>query len=428
MIDRDFLKTLSDDDKRELINLIEGMPQELNSLVKISLNEPFMDPSLFKVKERKLNIYSTIKKYLNKDSVVEIDNPAGSYYQSEYCKVLFLINNSKYPYEVKRRLSLIMDMPSYDIDSIIEIELKLSNLLYDFKTNQYIEDIASLINENILLYKFRVYDFYTYLSLIESGVDITRDSCDYMYKLNCCINQAMKKEESFSHANDLSVLIYLYLKEFGLEKVVNKHGLFHRFQLGLMNENKSNKYIEDILDNINTLSNDNSSVLDASSRIINSNEYNNTIGGLIKGTELKYIDDNDKTININGFTFMTKYKDVFENLTDENMIQIRFLTEDEILNYYQNATKKYSITFTLSDNDIGHLNRKNDIYFATSYDSYSHEMKYIGYYDGNYYLFFKNLMVPNSIFGISLSSFGLNRNILEIKENKTFFYKYISTI
>ena len=71
---------------------------------------------------------------------------------------------------------------------------------------------------------------------------------------------------------------------------------------------------------------------------------------------------------------------------------------------------------------------------GTVYDGFNSELRHIGYYNGDYYLFFKNKNCPGSVFGISIypvkneNDSSIPRKIFRLKENNKFYYKFIYTI
>ena len=87
-MDFEVIENLPDELKRRLIDHIVDLPSDIALSIKMAINNPRMDPSLWKSRDRVLSPYATIGKSLNsKCNITMTDNPALSYYQSEYSSV-----------------------------------------------------------------------------------------------------------------------------------------------------------------------------------------------------------------------------------------------------------------------------------------------------------------------------------------------------
>ena len=114
------LRKMSVDDRLKLVNLIEGMPQLVQTCVKININDPCMNPSFYKGRERRISEFSTIRKYINSRQydVLKSDSAISSYYQSDYCRIYEKISNNRtIPIGIKNVLINILSSSSYDYSS-----------------------------------------------------------------------------------------------------------------------------------------------------------------------------------------------------------------------------------------------------------------------------------------------------------------------
>ena len=124
---------------------------------------------------------------------------------------------------------------------------------------------------------------------------------------------------------------------------------------------------------------------------------------------------------------------LFKNISDivdkKDFIvqQLHILNKRTISEYMDDITAD-DIMFYLTDNDIGHLIKKEGFTIGTAYDTNSYKMKYIGIYNDEFYLFFKSKSRSDVILGISLNQNGNTRKILEFYISKDYYYKYISNI
>ena len=59
------IKSLPEKMKRDLIDYIDDLPKDIAVSVKMALNDPEMDPSLWKDRKRILSRFATVTKYLS---------------------------------------------------------------------------------------------------------------------------------------------------------------------------------------------------------------------------------------------------------------------------------------------------------------------------------------------------------------------------
>lgn len=419
------INELSIDELHTLVNLIEGMPLDVNAYVKMHFGDKFLNPSLYNGKERRLHEFSTVKKYINKNDIIDIKNPMCSYYQPVYCKVKFMIINSKYPYVVQKRLVNLLDAESYDYETLIKTELQISNIIEDYRETNFVYDMADFISTEIMYYKLKVYDFYTYLTLKQSA-DLNLDDYNHMFHLNCCINAPMTKDMRFSNRSNLSILIYTYFSELGIQNIIDKYNLLNRFQFALLHNGNDEECIKDVIDRIHEMIDNRDTSTDALGKLIDPEEYG-ALMNMPKMTNSAPVQSNH-SLDSNQITFFFKNINDIYGKEDELSTQIRVLSKKNILNYLQDKVSLNDITFSLSDNDYGHVRDIGNITIGTAYDNSDCEMKYIAFINNEPYILFKHRLSPNTVFGLSLTQNGSDRKLLEIKESNDFYYKYINNI
>ena len=116
----------------DLVNYIEGMPEQLKTTVKLHLNDPWMLDMLDikDIKSMKLSRYSTLARYF-KDA--EDKSSPFSVLQREYCDIVNAIELSNMKLINKRGLLRILDAECYDADTMRDVELKIAELIDDTK-------------------------------------------------------------------------------------------------------------------------------------------------------------------------------------------------------------------------------------------------------------------------------------------------------
>lgn len=428
-MDFEYIKNLSTNEKINLINLIEGMPSGLNKYVKMNINEDFLNPSLFKGQDRTMSEYASISRYLDSrknGNVVTTTNPEASMYQSRYCKIQKEISESKFPNEIKRKLALFMDAECYDDESLMMMEMYISKLLKEFDQNEFIEELAKFINEEIIPYKLDVYDFYIYLS-VKNVLNIVSGEYNHLFNINCAINSIIREGSSYSDKSDLAALIYVYFKEIGVSEISEKYNLIDRFILAILYYKNDTDFCEEIIDMVRYYINSKSPITNVIDTLIKSNKY----GKLLNSSFDNLIEQNEdmtyKSIEHNGMIYLFENPYLIKDNIDIITNTLRMMTIDKILEYTEETNKNY-INFTLNDNDYGHLKSLNGMEMGTSYDRDTCDIKYLGSYNGTYFLFFKNRLKPNVIYGISLDMNNENKKIIEIKESKMYRYHFVTNI
>lgn len=420
-LDVSMIKQFTTDDLHKLVDFIEGMPSEINRYIKMNFNEPFMDPAMYRGKDRVLHSLCTISKYINdKNNISYISNPMGSYYQSQYCKVMNDIANSNFSGMTKAKLNAIMNAECCG-SNMIELETTLAELI---ETNEKPNELATFITENIMMYKTLCYDTHTYL-FMRYGADFNMNpEFSQLYHLNCCANYIQKASESISYGHDLSIIIYVYLKELGLAECYDKYHLENRFILPLLQYNKSKEYVNDIISSLEEMVNERLTVDDALHRLVHTDEY----GDIMPVKDLNISIDKNTPHSIVNDKFMYFGKDItgIRGMEEDFTNNLKRLNEKSILEYIDEEMG--SINFYLSDNDYGHLNDLKGMNVATVIDSNGGDLKYIGFYENTPYLFFKRKYMPNSIFGIGILETPEGRKIFELKESKDYRYRYMNTI
>lgn len=428
------LHQLTNEDKRALINYIEGMPDNLSMLIKSSINEPDMDPSLYKGHERVLHKYCTITKYLNTKDIKNVANPAMSWYQSEYATMVSrILDNNKIPEKVRHILMGFVNAKSYDSESICKLEVSIASALSTIKDYNQMGEVYHIINSVIIPYKVAVYDLYTHI-LLSPDINIIKDGEDKLTRLVWYINSRMEQAPSFCTSNDLPILIYIYFKQFGIETCIEKYELFNRFKYAMIHMHNDVEFVSDIYNKLIAMVNQNETITSAASRLISFENIPKLRFTNSTQTTSNYIDSSLPISHENGMTFL--FKNHISNDNGKDIANnIRRLTKDVIYEYIKSAENPNDISFFMSQNDLGHLSRLRGLEIGNAYDSFSYDLRTVGKYDDDpddYYLFFKvqNKNSLGHIYGISLNVCDKNesRKIIDITRNDSFFYKYISDI
>ena len=434
-MDFEVIEKLPDELKRRLIDHIVDLPSDVALSIKMSINNPRMDPSLWRSRDRVLSPYATIGKSLNsKCDITMTDNPASSYYQSGYSSVMRKIDNlhSSYPLISSKSSALrqIMNMPCYDLESLLCIEKSISEL---FTNSEHLnrdllsESLAQFINDEIITYKLEALAVNQDLLFSTSGFDMFGT---YPFlNIHRAITYAVRDMgDSYPTIQNIAILIYVYFKQLGItDDIVNKYNLFKRFKLFIMPYNKDTDTIHEILMNF---FNDNINVVSAMSRLTNDNDF---VGVLYNNyDEPISINTSDSVLQSNGFVFLDNGTNMSELMTTEIAMMIKKTDESSIASCmrrlgYRTVTEN-CISFNISDNDFGHIINGCKIPVGNATDIFTHVTKNIASYDNDWYILFTNYMERNSIFGINITNTKEERKILEIKKDKSFSYKYISML
>ena len=424
-MDFDYVRKMDREDLCKLIDLIEGMPPSLNRYVKLNISKPEFYKSIVNGNTILLNDNNSIDKFIDKKLEIKYVRPCNSMLQSFYSEILEEIDKLSTPSWIKSKLKMILDSPSFDDYALSEVELSIVSLIDDIGDDKSLFDIVNFINNRIMVYKLSVYDFYTYtvLNYLSDFTDykFNTHECNYLTDLYHLLTNTLYKRNislSYTDYNNISSLIYGYFKEIGISSVIEKYNLLTRFIIPLQ------QYSDDdavetikrfILDKINS----DISAGDNIHELFNMKMY--TIN--IPDTDLS---PNSIAKEVDSMTIMFKDMNLIPDI--ENMrLQLSMLNRYTISEYIDVA-KGYNI-FLLSENDVCYLRDIEGIKLGTVYDSSLYGMRYIAYYDGEFYLLFKNNISTTIIYGISLNKdTNGNRKILKIKKDRNFTYKYISTI
>ena len=433
-MDFEVIENLPDELKRRLIDHIVDLPSDIALSIKMAINNPRMDPSLWKSRDRVLSPYATIGKSLNsKCNITMTDNPALSYYQSEYSSVMRKIDNlqSSYPLISSKSPSLrhIMNIPCYDLESLLCIEKSISELFTDSRyVNQDIfEDLAQFINDEIIPYKLEALAVNQDLLFLISGFDMIGT---YPFiNIHRAITYAVRDMgDSYPTIQNIAILIYVYFKQLEIsDDIVNKYNLFKRFELFIMPYNKDTKGIYEILMNF---FNDNINVVSAMSRLTNDSDFTQVLYNDYTGPIS--INASDDVFQSCGFVFLDNGTNMSSTMTTEIALMIKKTDEHFIASCmrrlgYKNVTDN-CISFNISDNDFGHIIHGCKIPVGNATDIFTQVTKNIASYNNDWYILFTNYRERNSIFGITITNTRKDRKILEIKKNKSFSYKYISML
>lgn len=420
----EFIKKLNRDDKCKLIDLLEGMPQTLNTFVKMNISKPDFYRSILNTNAILLHKNNSINKYIgNNINVVYVKNPEDAKLQSMYSSILCDIEHiTAIPSYIASTLKMLLDAPSFDDDCIAKIETSIVSLIKEIEYVEMQFQVLHFINTRIMPYKLMVYDFYTYLVLCDSkdffNYDFDTPEHNHLSNIhNLLISAIYKEKNSYVDYSNIASLIYGYFKEIGVSSVIEKYDLLNRFLIPLkryINNEAIETIKEFILDKINSNISMGDNIHDLlnmeikSTNDININLYPNSIAKEV-----------DSTI------IMFKDMDLIHNI-DDMRLQLSILNKNTIAEYID-IPKDYDI-FSLSENDICYLKDINNIKLGTVYNN-SYGMRYIAYYNNEFYLLFKNNIVTTFIYGISLikDSNGC-RKIVKIKKTANYTYKYISTI
>ena len=79
---------------------------------------------------------------------------------------------------------------------------------------------------------------------------------------------------------------------------------------------------------------------------------------------------------------------------------------------------------------MNYLRTIDNLQIGTIYDELEKTLKYIAYYDGKFYLLFKDRFNSRTVYGISVDKIfnggnELARNILTVEESKQYYYSFI---
>lgn len=413
------IRNLEDYDKIKLLNNIESMPSKINKYVKIHINEYIPDHK----GEVVLHDYSTLTKYFNRNIVKKTNNINEVTYQSEYCKLQQTLDSLNLDKPTERVLRNFIDYESYDETTFSKLEIEIANLVADVKTKMPYENFIKtleFINFHLIPYKSLGYCFYSYLILQEYGDNISSIFNSIILNINTLL---MTSPVTYSVAHDLAIMIYCYFKQIGVDSCLEKYNLMDRFEYFLEYRNADTDYIEEMEKKVIEYSKSKIKLTDIACGIVNQDILNTSSS---KDENQTYADVDSNMIQDGTILLFKNISDIVDK-KDFIVQQLHILNKSTISEYMDGITAD-DIMFYLTDNDIGHLIKKEGFTIGTAYDTNSYKMKYIGIYNDEFYLFFKSKSRSDVILGISLNQNGNTRKILEFYISKDYYYKYISNI
>lgn len=439
MINMETLRRFPVEDRKKLVDYMEGMPVTLNRFLKMNIMHKDMDPSFFHSGTRNVHDYGTLGRYLNKKIIHTINNPELCDYQKEYCQIMCILcdDNSMLDSSIRCKLEGILNSECYNLDTLIRVEVCIGEFLKDLMNDKEFMALpdqlyytAYLITTKIMPYKSATYDLYGY---IDHNEDIQLAESDYrrMTNLTAMICSLMKKNPNVTALHDLSSLIYSYFKELGMESHIDKYNLMARFSYAMKYAGISNEEIDDVIYEVNELVARKTNIISATDTIVNANKLSR-VAKLSKDS-ISPLDISPNMSDFNGYIF--SFKDIRTYGADflgDLSVKLSTLTKDEILQYTDIPEDR--ITFELNENDIGHFRNEIHIPVGTIYNSFNSEIRYICEKDGEFYLLFKDVMNSRTVYGISVNKLPSSENmdrprqVITVKESSNFFYKYIPEI
>ena len=432
------VKMLKPHEMKSLIDYIEGMPSDLNQYVKMNINKPWFEPSLFKGL-RKIHSYSTVKKWMDLEKPVRteiVSNPTSSIYQMIYVSVINAIEKSNFPIEIRNSLIDYTNAKSFDDESLARLECDISEFVNTIKDVELRTRVCKLFASHIMLYKARVYDCYTRITentaVSNSGIVYDGVGDNFMYYMSACIHSNLINHKSLSAGHDLAVLVYMYYRFIGISNLIDKYNLLDRFIY--MIDPSETEYINEFKTKINEFVQDNLSIGGCSGRLVNPERYsdvsfekrlNNIYNNNNCNTPCE-IEDTENSFENSSMVFLFNHGNELKKQNEHVTIELKKLNPKEIGRYFKDKDSN-SISFYLPENDIGHVMNLKNMYIGTAYEKFNNTMKYILLYENEFYLLFRFSMFP-TIYGICLNEENNTRKIISIKKNKNVFYKYISEI
>lgn len=412
----DNIKKMSDNNKKHIIDYMEGMPDELISKLKFSIND-----IIGMNKKIKIHKTSSVIKFLNKKSYIITDNATYANIQSEYSNILTEINNSKLDPSIKSKLKFILDSKCYNNETILNVEIDILKFVETYKIDK---NVIELIFDKIMPYKFKVYDTYSFLILYNNSYDIefttNLNSCCLLSDIDIFIRHEIEKNETYLNEINIASFIHTYFNEIGAIDILDKFDIYKRFDLYFQIKNKSREYIDDIRLDIISFSNTNSKTSNVSNMTFDS-KLENIIKNkdFIIGNEMKDVIEN------NGYLLIFRNYDVGNN-ADKITQSLRLINKEEILKYVD--IDKNNLSLSITENDYGYIKKNISMKIGVAINKFDNTTKYIMLYEDIFYLIFRDLTRPDFCYGLSLSINNNSRNLITIKKNKKYFYKYIDTI
>lgn len=418
------LISLSDADKLKAIDCVEDMPIAVKIDIRRRINQPDFNPLIKNGNRPNISIYSSLLKYVDPTKNRMVDNASADEYQKQFSILNEMIDKAP-EYDNLRRMKadgIIKNLATngfYDAESAIVFEQYISKSIGVTNTEEGRRNLATFFTTRLIPLKAEGYDFYTFLSFNEYISKTLSTNFHLMQDLVMPVVNIPLSTNKAVHINDMGVYIYLYFKELGVEKVVDKYGFDKRF---IYYFDEVNPIFKESLNIAKQFALQNMSSEDAIS-LIRDRSYK--ISNIAERSSYNNIESVDKILKADGCIIQSDNGcRLFSKVNNIGRL-IRNITVEKILEYMSNNIKEHDITFYMTDNDIGNLSNTKDLIFGLAYDGYNHRIKYFGKYDDDYYVFYKNIYNPGKIYGISLHGDD-NKNIVEITLPTRYYYRNIS--
>ena len=425
------IKSLPEKMKRDLIDYIDDLPKDIAVSVKMALNDPEMDPSLWKDRKRILSRFATVTKYLSdKCHIISNAKAVGSFYQEEYCMVVEKIENMV-P-DKRGELLYLMRIPCYNVEHLLLIEREVANMISGLKNCQNAPTIVNIICGDIIPYKLKALAVNQRLSEIMDGFPVveTDEYPPILHVHNMIMNAIRYSDNSFGQLHNIAVLIYIYFRMLFMKpSVVYTHGFLDRFAICIISSGKNINAVEDTFHKL-TEYNPPLSVAEASSKLYNIKE----IEQLGNPTPISKTVESTSIRKLNNFIFFMKDASVLDQLDEDLTSIILKKTTINFIAYCMNQIRhlnsnENTITFYISDNDIGHIMNACKCSVGNVTDILERTMMNIIYYENELYVLFTDYANRGSIFGINIPQKSVDdRKILEITKDRSTQYKFVSII
>lgn len=419
------IRSLPEEMKRKLIDYITDLPSDIAFSVKMTLNDPEMDPSLWRDKNRILSRFSTVAKYLSdKCNIISRNKATGSFYQEEYCKIMekieMMIPNKR------GDLLYLMKIPCYDVGHLLIIEKEIANIISKSGDDAYDADMIAIICREIIPYKLMALNINQRVCELMNGFHAT-ESNDYppiLHIHNMIMMLIDTHNNSFVNLYNIAVLIYIYFKMFFIDlKLVNAYDLFNRFSICIESYGGDSSVIKDTFNQLLRYK-PALSIADAASKLHGINLHTN----FENDDTAVHAVDSPNIRRINNYVFFIKDASILDNLdNDLTSIIIKKTTIDFIAHCMN--TDRNAITFYISENDIGHITNACKSQVGTVTDIFDKTITNIIYYKNELYILFTDYTNRGSVYGINIPQNSVdNRKILEVKKDKSIQYKFVSII
>lgn len=435
MIDMNKIKSLPVESRKKLVDYIEGLPASFGRVVKMNILDKDMDPSFFHSKTRNIHDYSTISRYLHKNTLHKVTNPNMCDYQKEYCQLMCAIcDGNIFTPGIRNKLENILNAECYNIETLIKVEVFIGELFKEVENDReamsnpnVINSLGYFITTKLIKYKCATFDFYSYLD-VNDEIQLTPSDYQHMSRLNNMIVSLITSTSNITALHDMGSLIYNYIKDLGMESHIDKYNLFARFKYAMKNQNISDEDISVVEDRIMELATGKTNSTAATENLINTSKLGKVAG--MNKDNIGTLDSSSDMSESNGYIFSFKsIRDHGADFLGEMAVKLSTLNPDEVLNYTSIAPE--NLTFDLNDNDIGHIRNENHMDIGTVYNSFNGEIRYIIEREGEFYLMFKDRMNGRVVYGVSVDKLTSTeemdrpRKIITIKESANFGYKYI---